>query len=82
MEYLLDIDRVRQLEQQLSDKNKNNKTLQTLIEQKMQENNVLRENLNNSMKELEKYSKLSAQSKPDSNLQSAGNYASKPLSQG
>ena len=63
----VDVDRIRQLEKQLSEKSKNLQTLKTFSEQKMTENNILRENLDLTQRELHKleFIKLSDQSNPD-----------------
>ena len=65
MECLLDADRIRQLEKQLSEKSNNLQALKAFSEQKMTENNILRENLDLSQRELDRtkleLAKLSAQ---------------------
>ena len=65
----VDVDRIRQLEKQLSEKSTNLQTLKTFSEQKMTENNILRENLDITTRELDRTKleliKLSDQSNPD-----------------
>ena len=69
MECLLDADRIRQLEKQLSEKNNNLQTLRAFSEQKMTENNILRENLDSTTRQLDRtkleFIKLSDQFNPD-----------------